>query len=61
MPENIKKRNARQNTWQKENKDKFNLLLPKGRKAEIQEVAKNKGMSATEWINEAICEKLEKE
>ena len=41
LPENIKKRNARQNTWQKENKGKFNLILPKGRKAEIQEVAKN--------------------
>ena len=32
--------------------------MPKGRKAEIQRSAQRKGISASEWINEAIVEKM---
>ena len=32
--------------------------MPKGRKAEIQRSAQSKGISASEWINEAIVEKM---
>lgn len=61
MAEDIKKRNARQQAWQKENRDKFNLTTPKGRKAQIQEAAAAAGISATEWINQAITEKMKRE
>ena len=56
--EQKKKRNERQNTWQKENTDRINFTMPKGRKAEIQRSAQSKGISASEWINEAIVEKM---
>lgn len=61
MAEDIKKRNARQQAWQKENRDKINLLTPKGRKAKIQAVATAAGVSVTEWINQAITEKMERD
>ena len=31
------------------------------KKAQIKEIASSKGMSASEWINEAIQEKIERE
>ena len=40
--------------------DRINFVMPKGRKSEIQEAAKAEGISASEWINKAICEKLGK-
>lgn len=58
--EQIKKRNDRQYSWQKENTDRINFTMPKGRKAEIKAIASSKGMSASEWINEAIQEKIER-
>ena len=56
--EQKKKRNERQNTWQKENTDRINFTMPKGRKAEIQRSAQSKGISSSEWINSAIVEKM---
>lgn len=61
MPIDIQKRNRRQQKWMKDAKDRINFLMPKGRKAEILEAATNKGISASEWLNEAIVEKLDKE
>ena len=58
--EQIKKRNDRQYSWQKENTDRINFTMPKGKKAEIKAIAASKGMSASEWINEAIQEKIER-
>lgn len=55
------KRNKRQNTWQKENTDRINFTMPKGRKEQIQERAKAQGISASEWINQAILEKMERQ
>lgn len=57
--EQKKGRNKRQNTWQKENTDRINFTMPKGRKAEIMEHAKSAGTTASEWINSAIAEKME--
>ena len=51
-------RNQRQYNWQKKNKDRINVLLDKGLNAEIKEIAKKQGKSASEWINEAIKEKM---
>ena len=38
--------------------DRINFVMPKGRKAEIQEHAKKAGTSSSEWINSAIVEKM---
>ena len=34
--------------------DRFSLMLPKGRKAEIEAFAKEKGQSVNGWINQLI-------
>ena len=52
--EQIKRRNDRQYLWQKENTDRINFTMPKGKKAQIKEIASSKSMSASEWNNEAI-------
>jgi len=52
------KRNKRQNEWQKEQKDRLNLLLPKGTKAEIEQAAAGQGLSMAAFILEAVREKL---
>ena len=38
--------------------DRINFVMPKGRKAEIQEHAKKAGISSSEWINSAIVDKM---
>lgn len=38
--------------------DRINFVMPKGRKAEIQEHAKKDGISSSEWINSAIVDKM---
>lgn len=59
--EQRKKRNDRQYQWQVENTDRLNFRMPKGRKAEIQAYARSAGMTASEWINQAIIEKMERQ
>lgn len=46
------------NEYIKNNKDRINFLMPKGRKEEIQQIAKASGITASEWINAAITEKM---
>lgn len=58
MPENTKKRNARQYAWQKETYDRKAYLLFKGQGDAVDQAAKTAGVSASEWIREAIREKL---
>jgi hypothetical protein len=57
--EDAQKRNKRQYQWQAENKDRINFTMPKGRKEKIKEAAQAEGISASEWINAAITEKLD--
>ena len=59
MPENTKKRNARQYAWQKETYDRKAYLLFKGQGDAVEQAAKIAGVSASEWIREAIRERLE--
>lgn len=40
--------------WNEENYDRIQIVVKKGRKAEIQEAAKTKGMSVNGWINSLI-------
>ena len=49
------------NTWQKENVDRVNLTMPKGRKAIIQAHAEVQGKSVNAYINAAIDEKMERD
>ena len=48
------------NTWQKENVDRVNLTMPKGRKAIIQAHAEAQGQSVNGFINAAIDDKMGK-
>ena len=49
------------NQWQKENCDRVNLTLPKGKKDIIKAHAESQGKSVNGFINEAIDEKMERE
>lgn len=58
VPENTKKRNARQYAWQKETYDRKAYLLYKGQGDAVDQAAKSAGISASEWIREAIRDKM---
>lgn len=49
------------NTWQRENVDRVNLTMPKGRKAVIQAHAEAQGESVSGFINRAILEAMERD
>ena len=42
------------NKWIKEKRDRFMLVMPKGRKTELKVIAKAQDKSLTKFINEAI-------
>ena len=48
------------NKYVKENYDRFNTTMPKGKKDVVAEFAKSKGMSLNAFINEAIDEKMDR-
>ena len=50
-----------QNEYNKQNYDRIEFITPKGRKAVIKEAAKAAGQSVSEYINQAINERMEKE
>lgn len=49
------------NTWQKENVDRVNLTMPKGRKEELKAHAAARGESLNGFINRAIEETVERD
>ena len=49
------------NQWQKENVDRVNLTMPKGRKDEIKAHAEKQGESVNGFINKAIDEKIDRD
>lgn len=49
------------NNWQKENYDRINLTVPKGRKAAIQAHAAERGESVNAFIARAIEETMERD
>lgn len=51
---------AYQNEYNRERYDRFSLMLPKGRKAELKAIADQKGMSLNELINSILTEALDK-
>ena len=46
------------NNWQRENVDRVNLVIPKGKKAEIKAHAEDLGESVNGFINRAITETM---
>ena len=46
------------NKYVKENYDRINVTIPKGKKAEIQVHANRNGLSTNAYINAAINEKI---
>ena len=49
------------NKYMKENYDRINLTMPKGRKETVQIFAKNHEQSVNAYINAAITEKMERD
>ncbi len=49
------------NKYMKENYDRVNLTMPKGKKEKIQEQADSLGLSVNAYINAAIDEKMERD
>ena len=49
------------NNWQKENVDRVNLTMPKGKKDTIKAHAEAQGESVNGFINRAIDETMEKD
>lgn len=49
------------NNWQKENVDRVNLTMPKGRKKEVKTHAEARGESVNGFINRAISEAMERD
>ena len=49
------------NKYVKENYDRINVTMPKGKKEEIQDHAIRHGLSVTAYINAAIDEKMAKD
>ncbi len=58
MAVDTEKRNKRQYEWQKENTDRINFTMPKGTKDQIKEAAEKLGIKPSEFIRQAISEKL---
>ena len=58
MAEDTVKRNKRQAEWRKANKDRLELVLPKGYKQKIKDVAELNNMSVTEWIVKQVDKSL---
>lgn len=49
------------NKYMKENYDRINLTMPKGKKEKIQAQADREGMSVNAYINTAIDEKMQRD
>ena len=49
------------NKYVKDNYDRINVTMPKGKKEQIQTLAALRGMSVNAYINAAIDEKMERD
>lgn len=55
-----KAQQASVNKYVKANYDRINVTLPKGQREVIKAYAEAQGQSVNAFINEAICEKIER-
>ena len=53
-------RYRQQNAWANNERDRINFLMPKGTKQRIKEAAGKLGITASEFVRQAIEEKLSK-
>ncbi len=61
MPkEKVFDKNKYDNNYKKQMYDRLNFLMPKGTKEKIQAAAESKGIASSEWVRQAIFEKLER-
>lgn len=56
----IEKRNKRQYEWQKKSKERINILFDPGTKDRIKAAADKLHISASDFIRQAINEKIDK-
>lgn len=49
------------NQWQKDNVDRVNLTMPKGKKDKVKQHAEQNGESLNGFINRAIDEQIERD
>lgn len=49
------------NKWQQENRERINLVVPKGYKELIRKIAANTGESVNGYIKAAIDQRMERE
>lgn len=60
MAVDTEKRNQRQYAWQKEQKERINILFEKGTKDRIKIAADKLNINTSEFIRQAINEKIDK-
>lgn len=60
MAIDIEKRNQRQYAWQKEQKERINILFEKGTKDRIKAAAAKLNINTSEFIRSAIDEKIDR-
>lgn len=60
MAVDIEKRNQRQYAWQKEQKERINILFEKGTKDRTKAAAAKLNINTSEFIRSAIYEKIDK-
>lgn len=56
--EQKKKRNQRQDQWKRDNRERINILFPKGTKDRIKVAADELKISVSEFVLQAINEKI---
>ena len=62
LEQKVKARNKYLNDYQKQTYDRITVLLPKGQKAALEEIAKNRGFkSVTDYIKSLIDQDKTKE
>lgn len=58
MAEDKQKRNARQNRWKANNKDRINVMFEKGTKERVAAAANKLGETSGEFIRKAVERRL---
>ena len=61
MTEDKKKRNKRQQDWQRQSRDRINMIFSKGFKERVQAAAAAVGLSVSQYVELAVDEKIESE
>ena len=55
------KRTKRNQRWIDTKRDRINMVFTKGLKEQIQDAAKSAGLSQSQWVEQAIREKMDRD